>query len=237
MSLSSEVRLRVSELLRSAEKQLISGHHELALDQLRRAEELDPENQYIKVIIQRAELAAQISSQPQSQGLIAEAAHRSSRYLSVTLGEEVAGRVLPGSPRREALSGDETTRRIRELTETAQLLLNRGLRESAFDTLMRAYLLDPLNPEVLSCEKKVLPAWEDMRRLRNTAPGATVTPSTPAERLESLRRENLAAQSAKERHLWQTLSGPPPPAAQPDPSANGAEQPAGRSRWGRKRKP
>ena len=237
MNLPSEVRSRVSELLRSAEKQLISGHSELALDQLRRAQELDPENQYIEVIIQRAELAAQTSSGPRFQEVMGDAGHRSSRYLSVTVGEEVTGGGLPGSPRREALSGEETARRIRELTETAQVLLNRGLRESAFDTLMRAYLLDPLNPEVLSCEKKVLPAWEDMRRLRNPAPRAAVTPSTPADRLESLRRENLAAQTAKERHLWQTLSGPPPSAAQSKSSANGLKRPTGRPRWGRKGKP
>ena len=56
--------------------------------------------------------------------------------------------------------------RVRELTDAAGTLLNRGLSESAFETLMNAYLLDPVSPDVLACEKRVLPAWELFRKQR-----------------------------------------------------------------------
>ena len=218
MSPTSELRSRVSDLVRSAEKQLLLGRNELALDHLRRAKELDPENQYILAIIQRAELARQSSVLRRPQETFPAPGHQSSRYLSVTVGAEETQARPGGSSNQEAQAPEETARRIRELTETAQVLLNRGLRESAFDSLMRAYLLDPLHPDVLSCEKKVLPAWENLQRLRETPRTTVAPPATPAERLQTLRREELANRSAKELNLWQRLSGPPPRGAGLDPT-------------------
>jgi tetratricopeptide (TPR) repeat protein len=220
MSPTSDIRSRVSALVRSAEKQLLLARYDAALDQLRRAQKLDPQNQYIQVMIQRAELAGQSAPSQGLQGSIPAPGHQSPRYLSVTVGAEHPGGVLRDHSQQETLSIKETSRRIRQLTDTAHVLLNRGLKESAFDTLMRAYLLDPLNPDVLSCEKRVLPAWEDLRRVRESTP-AKVAPSTPAERLQSLRREELSARSAQERRLWQTVSGPPPRATD-----SGSEPPA-----------
>ena len=145
MGSGSEMRSRVSELVRTAEQQLLSGRPELALERLRHAQELDPDNQYIQAIIQRAEIGGQKSP---AGGPVP--AHQSPRYLSVTVGRDSGPGGSPASSSPEGLSLEETRRRIRQLTDTAQVLLNRGLRESAFDTLMRAYLLDPLNPDVLS---------------------------------------------------------------------------------------
>lgn len=235
MSQSRESRSRVSELVHSAEKQILSGRHDVALEQLRRAQELDPQNQYIHAIIQRAELAGQNAGVQRPQNPLSELSHQSSRYLSVTVGEERSG--LGSAVGQGAVSGEEITRRIRELTETAHVLLNRGLKESAFDSLMRAYLLDPLHPDVISCEQKVLPAWENLRRLKDTASSDTVTPSTPAERLRSLRRESLATTGAKERNLWQALSGPPPRPGQADSPEHGRQVELSGAARTRKKKP
>jgi tetratricopeptide (TPR) repeat protein len=227
MGPTRESRSRVSELVRSAEKQILSGRHDSALEQLHRAQELDPQNQYIQAVIQRAELARQNPGRRHAEDPLQPPGHQSSRYLSVTVGDDSAGGGHRGAP--QTLSDQETTRRIRELTETAQVLLNRGLRESAFDTLMRAYLLDPLHPDVISCEQKVLPAWEDLRRLRSLAPTPSVMTRTPAEGDQSLRGEEAAG--ARERELWRTLSGPPPRAT------SGNDSPPPKATRGRKRTP
>jgi len=104
---------------------------------------------------------------------------RASQPLSVTVGKQFES----GFKRQEdesATSSEAVRLRIKELTETAQILLNRGLSESAFETLMRAYLLDPLNPDVLLCEKRVLPAWEALQKNRGALnpPTAPFTPSS-----------------------------------------------------------
>lgn len=229
MSPTRESRSRVSELVHSAEKQILLGRHDTALEQLHRAQELDPQNQYIQAIIQRAELARQTVSRRHAEDPLQPPGHQASRYLSVTVGDDAAGGSRTGA--QETLSDQETTRRIRELTATAQVLLDRGLRESAFDTLMRAYLLDPLHPDVISCEQKVLPAWEDLRRLRRLARTPSVMPRTPAEGDQSQRTDEAARAGARERELWRTLSGPPPH------SASDNESPPPGAKRGRKRTP
>jgi hypothetical protein len=125
------------------------------------------------------------------------------RYLSVTVGNRFQGGIK-GSDTDEPTSPEQTRLRIRELTETAHILLNRGLSESAFDTLMKAYLLDPLNPDVISAEKRVLPAWELAQRQKpatmNIDPGAAAqTSGGPTNPGPSIPSTGVEAQSAEER--------------------------------------
>ncbi len=54
--------------------------------------------------------------------------------------------------------------RIRHLTSAATRLFERGSYDTAFDSLMKAYLLDPASPHVLACERTLLPALELMRK-------------------------------------------------------------------------
>ena len=157
----------VSEKIRQAEKLMGEGKFALAMEQLKLAQQLQPANQYILAIMERARL---LEASATSEG--------PGRYLSVTVGNQFQTGIK--STRAEEPPSPEQTRlRIRELTETAEILLNRGLSESAFDTLMKAYLLDPLNPDVISTEKRVLPAWEMTQRQKpGTMSGNTSTPTT-----------------------------------------------------------
>ena len=77
------------------------------------------------------------------------------------------------------LSPQEKETRILQLTSAAKQLLKLGLNEQAFESLMRAYLLDPMSSHVIACEKAVLPAWEIMQR--QTFPPHTRPPSQQRE--------------------------------------------------------
>jgi hypothetical protein len=143
----------VSQIVRTAERYVAEGRFGLALDQLTIAKSLDPQNQYIGAIIERVQALER-----------AVPSRQSDRYLSVTVGHQYEAGVRGRD--EENMSADELRTRVRELTEAAGILLNRGLSESAFETLMRAYLLDPVSPDVLACEKSVLPAWELVRKQR-----------------------------------------------------------------------
>ena len=65
---------------------------------------------------------------------------------------------------REPRSPEDVQARVLRLTTIATNLYKRGSFEVAFDSLMKAYLLDPSNPHVIACEKTLMPALEMMRR-------------------------------------------------------------------------
>jgi len=109
------------------------------------------------------------------------------RYLSVSVGKDFGNSAnQPGD--EPIVSPEELKLRIRDLTDTAQILMNRGLRESAFASLMKAYLLDPLNPDVLRCEKRVLPAWELTKHS-----GVTLTEGSQQAQVGEPRRKGIGA--------------------------------------------
>jgi hypothetical protein len=81
-----------------------------------------------------------------------------------TLVKPDIGKHIPGRPGDESLSPREIEARITRLTAVAINLFNRGSFEPAFETLMKAYLLDPSSPHVIECEKTLMPAWELMRK-------------------------------------------------------------------------
>jgi hypothetical protein len=119
--------------------------------------------------------------------------------LSVTIGPEFGS-----VGRTEPLSKDLQSQ-ISHLTGAAEQYLKRGQSALAFDSLMEAYLLDPLNPLVVSCEKNVLPAWEEFRSKQSPAPGATA-PVTDEQRLARLKAEREVLRQAKERKVWEQAS-------------------------------
>lgn len=147
----------VSDIIRSAERFLSEGRYDVALEQLNQARGLDPSNQYIDAIIVRAQNLRATRISP-TQGR--DPALEGSRYLSVTVGKEFGGGIRPD----EGGSADQIRLQIRQLTDTATVLLDRGLSENAFESLMKAYLLDPMNPDVIACESRVLPAREKARQ-------------------------------------------------------------------------
>lgn len=118
--------------------------------------------------------------------------------LSVTIGADF------GSPKS---SNVDIQNQIVKLTTSAQQYLKNGQSALAFDSLMEAYLLDPLNPHVLSCEKSVLPAWENYRRQHSSAPG--IPKVSDGDRLARLKAEKEAQRIAKERQMWEQASRAP----------------------------
>ena len=147
-----------SELIRSAEKFIASGKLALAKEQLSIAQALDPNNSYIPAILDRLDvLESRVvadASFMQDQG--------GKRYLSVTVGSEFRNGVKAFRDEPQA-SAKEIQNRIRRLTSAAENFLENGAYKNAFESLMKAYLLDPLSPYVVACERTVLPAWERAR--------------------------------------------------------------------------
>jgi hypothetical protein len=67
-------------------------------------------------------------------------------------------------PGDEFLSPQELESRVKRLTTVAVNLFRRGSYEPAFETLTKAYLLDPSSPHVIACEQTLMPALEFMRK-------------------------------------------------------------------------
>ena len=137
----------VSQYVRTAEQLLNAGKYAIALEALSVAQEMEPQNASVRAILDRALMLQ---------------AQTTSRYLSVTVGSQFA-RGVRALEDESALSQQEIRARVQYLVEVADIFLDRGMTESALDSLMRAYLLDPLAPEVISSEKKIFPVLEMMR--------------------------------------------------------------------------
>jgi|WetSurMetagenome_2_1015567.scaffolds.fasta_scaffold116594_2 hypothetical protein len=142
----------VSQLIRSAERFISQQKYSSAREQLSVARTIDPANNYIDAILHRLDALEQPASPPPS-------APDTARYLSVSVGPEFADGIRSQEP---ALPAGELLNRVRQLTNMAERLLESGSPDNAFDTLMKAYMLDPVSPYVASCEKSVLPAWQQL---------------------------------------------------------------------------
>lgn len=123
--------------------------------------------------------------------------------LSVTIGNDFGKPATAGAP----LTSQDAEARIVRLTSNAQNYLKRGQSALAFHTLMEAYLLDPVHPLVISCEKAVLPAWETFRKQQIMSSGAP--PATDDERLARLKAEKDTQRREKERQIWDQASQAP----------------------------
>ena len=212
----------VREIIRAAEKFIATGEYGVALDQLTAAKSMQPNNAYITAIIERIhalqkekERAAK-GDRLQTQG--------SSGALAVTIGDGT-GNVFPmGDDAR--LSGREAAAQITRLTLMAHSLYERGSYESAFDSLMKAYLIDPVSPEVEACEQVLLPAWEMLRKRKSQPSAGTAQSRRPPDissgnpttemksesgRLDLLKRQRESERLERERAVWREASMPPKP--------------------------
>jgi hypothetical protein len=140
---------RITELISSAEEHIESKQYAVALEQLSVAEQIEPNNKSIQMI----------RSLVQSLQLDQKKMSPMKRFFSATV-DPKSPTGFSGEPANGQGSGLQ--KRIRSLTSSAEYFLSRGNVDNAFESLMRAYLLDPLAPEVLACEKRVLPAWHTM---------------------------------------------------------------------------
>ncbi|MEW6511704.1 MAG: hypothetical protein AB1428_12185 [Bacteroidota bacterium] len=198
------------EYIRVAERYIQEKEYDLAMKQLAIAQKLEPDNIYIHAIVERIHrLAAEESN--------------GGRFLSITVGDEFEGGIKSngnGGPQP-----DEIETQVKRLTSKATELLRRGAYETAFDSLMNAYLLDPVSPYVIETERTLLPAIEMMRKAKKegsqrlaAANGQSPSARRPAtsmlspedsQRLEELMRQKELEREDRERALWREASRPP----------------------------
>ncbi len=164
----------VAQLIRSAERSISLQKFGYAREQLSLAKTLDPNNAYIPAILDRV-----ISLERQSLNPVDT---DSQRYLSVSVGPEFAS----GFKETEPDSPKDLQGRVRQLTNVAERFLEQGSYENAFEALMKAYLLDPVSPYVVTCEKAVLPVWQRQHQPMSASPGFASIP------LRSERRSTMA---------------------------------------------
>jgi len=171
----------VSSLVRAAEDYLSVGNLSQAMEQLSQAKKLAPNNEIVRTIMEKVRTLQEAEKRGSTRQELpgSDPALESGRFLSVTVGKQFE-QGIRGEGERPQESEATVRMRVRELTETAQILLNRGLRESAFDALMKAYLLDPLSPDVISCEKRILPLWEQAHQ-QGVSPKAAESESLAAD--------------------------------------------------------
>lgn len=187
----------VSQFIRNAERLLAEEKFSSAMDQLIVAQQLDPDNQYIRAIMERV-VALQAKK------------GAAQRPLAVTI--EKNADPVPSDLQKV----------VKELTETAVRYQQEGQLETAFNTLMKAYLLDPTSPHVLSAEKNVLPAWELLKKRDAKLEPLGTRPATPPQdsptiqldpvsiqRLQQLREQKDQERRDRERTLWREASNPP----------------------------
>ncbi|MBM2840404.1 MAG: hypothetical protein HW412_932 [Bacteroidetes bacterium] len=148
-----------SHLIRSAEKLASSGRYDFAIEQLAVAQRLDPGNRYIQAIMDRIRVAQNQSGAPDNPA-------EKPGPLSVTVDPRFANGVRSQED-YQTLTPEDIHTKIRFLTNMAEQFLESGSSERAFDSLMKAYLLDPLSPYVIASEKAILPAWENTRAQMN----------------------------------------------------------------------
>lgn len=216
----------ITHLIRSAERYISQQKFELARNQLDVARQLAPRNSYIGAIIERLSELETVVSRP------------TMLTLSPTIDpKSVAGFLTTERPSET----HEVQTRVRQLTSAAEKALEEGSVENAFNSLMKAYLLDPVSPFVLSCEKTLLPVWEsahpsnpsyaaeeesmtsrELSQNRFTdqlsPSGGTSLDPEQAQRLEVLKRQKEAERAERERARWREASRPPTvvsPAAEP----------------------
>lgn len=181
----------VSHFIRRAEKLLTEEKYSAAMDELLLAQQVDPENQYIRAIMERVNNLQRM---------------RQSRE---------AGRPVGLPTDEDKVSAADVQQAVKQLTEAATRLHQSGFHENAFETLMRAYILDPLNPLVMSTEKAVLPSWELLRKKRAEVEPVSLTAPAPVEKKDpSQRLQQLIEKKEQERHdrdraLWREASNLP----------------------------
>jgi hypothetical protein len=197
------------ELIRVAEKHIEAHEFDLAMQKLMIAQKMEPDNIYITAIVERIHRLAAESS-------------NGGRFLALTVGNEFEEGIKP--EKEPVRPPEEIDKEIRKLTSKASELVRRGAYETAFDSLMNAYFLDPVSPTLMESEKTLLPAIEMMRRQKSGKEGSQKMnglPSFPpsgrkpdngalspqdSQRLEELKRQKEAERVERERAMWREAS-------------------------------
>jgi len=208
MKVGQQQSAATREIIRVAEKHIEAREFDLAMQKLTMAQRMEPDNIYITAIVERIHRLASESS-------------NGGRFLAITVGNEFEDGIKPGPA--TPLPAEDVDAQIRKLTARATELIRRGAYETAFDSLMNAYFLDPVSPTLMESEKTLLPAIEQMRQqkgkegsqrmngLVSLPPSgrkpdpASLTPQD-SQRIEELRRQKEVERLEKERAMWREAS-------------------------------
>ena len=209
MKVGQQQTAATREIIRVAEKHIEAREFDLAMQKLSMAQRIEPDNIYITAIVERIH---RLASESSSGG----------RFLALTVGNEFEDGIKPENERIRP--AEDVDAQIRKLTNKATELIRRGAYETAFDSLMNAYFLDPVSPTLMETEKTLLPAIEMMRRQKAGREGsqrmnglATLPPSSrkpegmalstqDSQRLEELKRQKEAERMERERAMWREAS-------------------------------
>ena len=224
MKIGQQQSAATREIIRVAEKYIESREFDLAMEKLSTAQRLEPDNIYITAIIERIH---RLASESSSGG----------RFLALTVGNEFEDGIKPEN--EGTRPAEDVDVQIKKLTTKASELIRRGAYETAFDSLMNAYFLDPVSPTLMESEKTLLPAIEMMRNQKTGKEGSqrmnglTIMPPSgrrpegstlsaqDSQRLEELKRQKEAERMERERAMWREASRLPrllEEPVQPDPA-------------------
>jgi hypothetical protein len=217
----------VSEIIRKAEKQIAGGNLAKAKQLLEDARKNEPNNEYIEAILERVTLL----------GL---------REEETPVQASDVSQETPGAPAVKPVEVmEDVASRVKQLTSVARDLYARGSVEPAFDSLMNAFMLDPLSRDVAQVESLILPAFEMMKKRGSVTIQQEVAPPTTAQilqqsvlkggssgretsqlsRLEQLKQQKEQERLVKERAMWRKASEAPRLAEADDEAAISASEP------------
>ena len=154
----------ILQYVRTAEELIRGGKYGVALDALAVAKELEPNDPSVQPLVEKVLHAqARMATSSFQRIGVATLAEQGGRYLGVTVGREFGGGIRgdsAGDSASESGPINELEERIRFILDVAESFLMRGMTESAFESLMCAYMLDPLAPDVIRSEERILPVLE-----------------------------------------------------------------------------
>ena len=204
----------VREIIRKAEKHISAGELDSATKLLEDAKQTDPNNEYIGAILERVML---LSSRDGAASAHEVESHRIEPTVSVSL------------PKPTELPADNVQIQVQRLTAMAHNLYERGSYDTAFESLMKAYMLDPLSTDVEREESVIVPAFELMQKrgtmgsqadsvrptvaqllqqgLASNVPAPAV--SGELSRIDQLKQQKEQERVASERAMWRKASEAP----------------------------
>ncbi len=218
----------VTEIIKKAEKHIAAGDLGRAKALLEDAQKTEPDNEYIIAIFERVMLLdSRDEDAPAHELLIPQVEHE----------------VTVPQPAHILLPEDEVQQQVKHLTTMARDLFERGSFDSAFDSLMKAFMLDPLSKDVAREESVIVPAFELMKKRGTlTSPanesrptttqilqrglasgGSGSNPSDQTSRLDQLKQQKEQERSVREREMWRKASGAPRLAGMEDDAVSEAQ--------------
>jgi hypothetical protein len=188
----------VAEIIRRAEFNISGQHYAAAQELLAEAWRLDPGNPYIPAIVERVQIM-----QSMQHDIRALRDHDSGRYLAVSVGKQFTGGIKPAAAQ---LTEDQQAR-LRRLLMVAVTLQERGAYEAAYDTVLKAEEMSPVDGEVVALKERIRPQYEIAMARKNGE-------GSPSRRTDL---PGVAASMAV-KLLTDDIASVPPPAAPPTES-------------------